>query len=116
MEQVNRHRRRDDMVAQCRFALVAVAGFTGLVRMEWNMTDLCPECGHDNAGNGPACWHWIESTLFQKDPLPAMNAVPHDWPDCPHCGAMRFYPSGRCMQGERCSQQSAAEPLQIAKL
>lgn len=26
------------------------------------------------------------------------DGVPIDWPDCPMCGAMRFYPSGRCMQ------------------
>ena len=25
--------------------------------------------------------------------------IPADWGNCPKCGAMRFYPSGRCMQG-----------------
>ena len=24
--------------------------------------------------------------------------MPPDWPDCPRCGAMTFWPSGRCMQ------------------
>lgn len=27
------------------------------------------------------------------------DGVPLDWEDCPKCKAVRFYPSGRCMQG-----------------
>jgi len=29
--------------------------------------------------------------------------MPEDWPDCPRCHAMRFWPSGRCMQ--RCDEK-----------
>lgn len=41
---------------------------------------------------------------MQSDPKTALgpDGVPLDWADCPKCGAMRFYPSGRCMQFPRC--------------
>lgn len=49
-------------------------------------------------------------------PVGAMTAagVPVDWQDCPKCHAMRFYPSGRCMQG--CDGLVMQSPLPAATI
>lgn len=37
--------------------------------------------------------------MTDETPTTRHDDIPSDLVDCPKCGAMRFWPSGRCMQG-----------------
>jgi hypothetical protein len=64
---------------------------------------------HEGIGETPPTGKLVQDCDNLRHGMSYINSIAHtipaDWADC-QCGSMRYYPSGRCMRGWKCTAVS----------